>query len=101
MRHVASHQQEDYNAEMYAVTTSVELSYKDVRQQQTATDFKSMMKVREAHVENLFIESILLRSINVVLGHGSQTQGHMITDKTDVCTPPTWAEYVGDYTAPG
>lgn len=93
-RETATPEQMVYNASMNAARTSVEWSYKDVKQNFTTVAFQRKMKVREAPVAIMYKVACIFWNLKVVLGHGSQAARYMTDDHLDVCPPPTWEEYV-------
>lgn len=87
-------EQGEFNSCNNVGRTAVEWSYKDVRQAWTTVDFQRKMKVRESPVALQFIGSVLLWNIKVILGHGCQTQSFFTDNPEDLCSPPTWDEYL-------
>ena len=90
-RTLATAMEQLFNTQNNRVRTSVEWSYKDVKQMFTSQEFKRSLKCRQSPVGLLYITSIILWNIKVVLHGGGQVGRYF------ECNPPTLSEYLNDF----
>lgn len=90
-RTVATAMEQLFNTQNNRVRTSVEWSYKDVKQMFTSQDFKRSLKCRQSPVGLLYLTSVILWNIKVVLHGGGQVGRYF------QCNPPTLSEYLNQF----
>ena len=84
----AAAEQVEFNKSMNSARTSLQWSYKDIKQDFVSHDFYRKLQVERVPVAHMYISCALLRNFKTCLGYNAQPSHYF------GCSPPSLEEYL-------